>query len=91
MKDLTGQELLSIDGQPVSVQAALRPDNRLAFSPQGPIFRFLGAGRLVEIEEAAPEQPNQAPADKDERREQEDRADGGPSRSGSFLKKLLRR
>jgi pSer/pThr/pTyr-binding forkhead associated (FHA) protein len=52
VKDLTGRNQITIDGSPVPSQAALQPENRLSLSSNGPSFRFLGAGRLVEIEEA---------------------------------------
>ncbi len=55
VKDLTGQGLVSINGQAVGVQAPLHPDNLLSLSPSGPIFRFLGGGRLAEYEEPLPE------------------------------------
>jgi pSer/pThr/pTyr-binding forkhead associated (FHA) protein len=51
IKDLTGKNLVAIDGAPVNIQAALRPESRIALSPDGPNFRFLGSGRLAEIEE----------------------------------------
>ena len=51
VKDLTGKNQITIDGLPVSSQAALQPENRLSLSSSGPVFRFLGSGRLAEIEE----------------------------------------
>lgn len=53
-KDLTGRQMLSIDNQPLNVQGPLKPDVTLSLSGQGPKFRFLGGGRLAEIEEPAP-------------------------------------
>lgn len=53
VKDLTGLNQITIDGSPVPSQAALQPENRLSLSPKGPSFRFLGAGRLAEIEETS--------------------------------------
>jgi pSer/pThr/pTyr-binding forkhead associated (FHA) protein len=53
VKDLTGRNLILIDGQPISVQGVLNPNCTLSLSPQGPTFRFLGGGRLAEFE--APE------------------------------------
>jgi hypothetical protein len=47
--------LISINGQPVGIQAPLNPDSLLSLSPEGPTFRFLGGGRLAEHEEPAPE------------------------------------
>lgn len=50
IKDLTGRQFVSINGQPIDGEAPLNADNQLALSPQGPSFRFLGGGRLAEIE-----------------------------------------
>ena len=64
VKDLTGRNQITIDGSPVPSQAALQPENRLCLSSNGPSFRFLGAGRLAEIEEAPLQKtdiPPQAP------------------------------
>ena len=57
VKDLTGQKLVRINRQPVGFQASLKPNDELALSPQGPLFRFFGEGRLGEIEEAPEEKP----------------------------------
>ena len=54
VKDLTGRSLVSIDGQPVGIQAPLVPNCLLSLSPKGPTFRFLGGGRLAEHEEPEP-------------------------------------
>jgi len=51
VKDLTGRQLVRLNGLPVNVQAPLAPDNRLYLSDAGPAFRFLGSGRLAEIEQ----------------------------------------
>ena len=64
VKDLTGRNQITIDGSPVPSQAALQPENRLSLSSNGPNFRFLGAGRLAEIEETSLQKtdiPPQAP------------------------------
>lgn len=66
IKDLTGSHCVSINGMPIQLQAPLEPDARVALSSGGPKFRFLGGGRLAEIEDepapaAAPAQPQQPP------------------------------
>jgi pSer/pThr/pTyr-binding forkhead associated (FHA) protein len=64
VKDLTGRNQVAINGSPVPSQAALQPESRLSLSANGPNFRFLGAGRLAEIEEAPLQKtdlPPQAP------------------------------
>lgn len=64
VKDLTGRNQVAINGSPVPSQAALQPESRLSLSADGPNFRFLGAGRLAEIEDAPLQRtdvPPQAP------------------------------
>ncbi len=54
-KDLTGRNMVTINGRPVGSQAVLAQGAELALSDKGPKFRFLGGGRLAEIQEAEPE------------------------------------
>jgi len=56
VKDLTGQKAVRINQSPIGVQAPLNTDDDLSLSPQGPTFRFLGEGRLMEVEH-----PDQVP------------------------------
>jgi pSer/pThr/pTyr-binding forkhead associated (FHA) protein len=56
IKDLTGQKSVLINGQPVVFQSPLKLNDEVALSPQGPFFRFLGEGRLAEVEEPAREE-----------------------------------
>lgn len=60
IKDLTGTNAIQINGIPITGQAALQPDMQVSLSPQGPKFRFLGGGRLVEVEDPFPEAPAHA-------------------------------
>lgn len=86
VKDLTGQKLISINGQRLHLQSPLNPNDTLDFSPQGPSFRFLGEGRLAEVEEEpAPEESLSAPYNKEETPPQ----DRGPKGIMSILKKFL--
>jgi len=91
VKDLTGQRLISINGQPVDVQAPLKPDNRLALSPQGPNFRFLGEGRLAELEEPVPEEPMNASHEEEEEYPRGEHRDRNAKGGKSIFKKLLQR
>lgn len=50
IKDLTDRGLISINGKPVGTESLLPPDTCIALSPGGPLFQFLGEGRLAEIE-----------------------------------------
>jgi hypothetical protein len=58
IKDLTGQKSVQINGQPVAFQSPLKLNDEVALSPQGPFFRFLGEGRLAEVEELPSEEPS---------------------------------
>ena len=57
IKDLTGSSTISINGMAIAGQAPLQPDAQLSLSSQGPNFRFLGGGRLAEIEDPLPADP----------------------------------
>jgi hypothetical protein len=49
VKDLTGRGAVLINGRPIDGSTALRPDDHLQLSSQGPTFRFLEGGRLDEL------------------------------------------
>jgi len=88
VKDLTGQKLISINGQRLHLQAPLNLNDTLDLSPQGPSFRFLGGGRLAEVEEEpASEESLSAPYNKEETPQQ----DRGRKGAMSILKKFLHR
>jgi pSer/pThr/pTyr-binding forkhead associated (FHA) protein len=57
IKDLTGSNAISINAMAIAGQAPLQPDAQLSLSPQGPKFRFLGGGRLAEVEDPLPVSP----------------------------------
>jgi pSer/pThr/pTyr-binding forkhead associated (FHA) protein len=92
VKDLTGQNKLFINKLPIAVQAPLNVDDELALSPEGPFFRFLGGGRLAEVEVSAPEEPLDAGAEsEDQETTQEYEAEVKPDKGAkSILKKFLR-
>ena len=54
-KDLTGREMVTINGRPVGTQAVLAQGAELALTLQGPKFKFLGGGRLAEIPDVGSE------------------------------------
>jgi pSer/pThr/pTyr-binding forkhead associated (FHA) protein len=91
VKDLTGQNLISINGQPVDFQAPLRPKNILALSPQGPVFQFLREGRLAEIQEPASEESMSAPRENEEVPLKAAQADQTLRTQKSLLSKLWQR
>ncbi len=53
VKDLTGRKKILVNDKHAEQQAQLVPQCRLSLSSHGPVFRFLGAGRLAEIEDDA--------------------------------------
>ena len=62
-KDLTGRNVVSINGRPVGTQSVLAQGAELSLSDQGPKFRFLGGGRLAEIQDVVPEPLDKTDAD----------------------------
>jgi pSer/pThr/pTyr-binding forkhead associated (FHA) protein len=52
VKDLTGQGLLRVNRMPVEDPLRLCANDEIECSPEGPVFRFLGEGRLAEVEQA---------------------------------------
>lgn len=58
VKDLTGLGLLRVNRRRVDAPLQLCANDEIECSPQGPVFRFLGEGRLAEVEPAeAPAEP----------------------------------
>jgi pSer/pThr/pTyr-binding forkhead associated (FHA) protein len=88
VKDLTGQKLISINGQRLHLKAPLNLNDTLKLSPQGPSFRFLGGGRLAEVEEEPASEKSLSSPNKKEEVPQQDRARKGAI---SVLKKFLHR
>lgn len=88
VKDLTGKGLLRINRQPVSIQAPLKLNDDLSLSPQGPAFRFIGEGRLVEALEPSVESPPSTPPRKEET-PSEKPVDKPSPKSSSFFKKIF--
>lgn len=58
IKDLSGQNQIRINGSAIDFQAPLKLNDIISLSPQGPVFCFLGEGRLAEVAEAPPEAPS---------------------------------
>ncbi|MBI5557788.1 MAG: FHA domain-containing protein [Deltaproteobacteria bacterium] len=50
VRDLTGQQLITVNRNPAGQGVALRQNDELFLSPNGPFFQFLGKGRLGELE-----------------------------------------
>lgn len=50
IKDMTGQRLIKVNHIPIVTEIMLNPEDEIEFSPFGPIFKFLGDGRLAELD-----------------------------------------
>jgi pSer/pThr/pTyr-binding forkhead associated (FHA) protein len=91
IKDLTGENIVSLNSVPISLQAPLNPNDILALSSQGPRFTFLGEGRLAEIEEPAKEQPRPMPEKKGNTPESASDGEGKPKGIGALYKDIFKR
>jgi len=89
IKDLTGQMLISINGQPVNFQSPLTPEDLVALTPQGPTFRFLNGGRLAEIEKSDSEERVNGPHEKEETCQPDKHQEGCIKRAKSIINKFL--
>ena len=92
IKDLTGQAAVCVNMQPISQQIALAVNDVVSLTPGGPAFRFVGEGRLAEVEEPFSPSPEREP--KDNRKTSaggRDAADGDRLKEGVFsrVKKKL--
>jgi pSer/pThr/pTyr-binding forkhead associated (FHA) protein len=57
IKDLTGQNSIQINHQPIVSPAALIPGDKLYLTMDGPAFMFMEGGRMAEINMPQPEMP----------------------------------
>lgn len=90
IKDLTGQRLVQINRQPIPFQAALTLYDNVSLSPQGPVFRFLGEGRLAEVAEQAPEEASSSARAQEAGASRGDMSDEKPQKGVlSKIKKLF--
>jgi len=89
IKDLTGKGSLKVNRQPINLQSPLKLHDDISLGPQGPVFRFIGEGRLVEVSESPVEPPSIPKPPKRERTKSEDREVKIPGERPSFLKKIF--
>ncbi len=89
IKDLTGGNAIQINGLPIADQASLEPDMRIALSPQGPRFRFLGGGRLAEAEDPVPEPQAPPPPEEPPAVRPTPKPDTMGEKAGALFKKLF--
>jgi pSer/pThr/pTyr-binding forkhead associated (FHA) protein len=70
IKDLTGHKCIQINHQPIGIQAPLTVNDEIALTFQGPVFRYVGEGRLIEVVEPLSEKPSiTSPRDKTQAKE----------------------
>jgi pSer/pThr/pTyr-binding forkhead associated (FHA) protein len=55
IKDLTSGAGITLNGQPINTQAAMEAGMQVTLGAQGPRFRFIGGGRLAQIDDPLPE------------------------------------
>jgi pSer/pThr/pTyr-binding forkhead associated (FHA) protein len=91
IKDLTGKNMVRINGLSVEGQGMLEPEYRLSLSPQGPDFRFLGGGRLAEIEASPPEASPSLPHPQGENAKSGASQGNAVKQIGAMMKKMLKR
>jgi len=87
VRDMTGQKLVTINSIPAGDGAPMQRNDRLALTPGGPFFQFLGEGRLSEVEEPA------AGSVTGEQEMAQDQASerGALAEPASFFKKILKK
>jgi pSer/pThr/pTyr-binding forkhead associated (FHA) protein len=91
VKDLTGRSLVQVNGHPVGLKPhPLKTDDLLVLSPQGPTFRFLGEGRLAEVEEALPESPDSLSPQRDQGLQGASGREKSDRESKSIFKRLFK-
>ena len=91
IKDLTGKNLICINGTSVAEQGMLALNDRLSLSAQGPDFRFLGGGRLAEIEPELREDAPSSPIENGEKTKPGIPKEKGVKQLGAIMKKMLKR
>jgi pSer/pThr/pTyr-binding forkhead associated (FHA) protein len=90
IKDLTGKGSLLINRHPVNLQSPLKLHDDISLGPQGPIFRFIGEGRLVEVSEPQFEEPSSPSPSKKERIPEAEPEAKTPERRSSLFKKIFK-
>ncbi|WP_462268503.1 FHA domain-containing protein [Desulfobacter sp.] len=61
VKDLSGRDMLRVNGRPVTSISPIAPEDTIAFTPDGPAFQFMAGGRMAEINTTPDIEP--APSD----------------------------
>lgn len=89
IKDLTGQNMVRLNGRAIPFQIALTLYDNVALSPHGPVFRFQGEGRMAEVNEPSAEE-SPSPHEKADAKEMREIAgEKAPKGVISKIKKLF--
>jgi pSer/pThr/pTyr-binding forkhead associated (FHA) protein len=88
IRDLTERDLVCRNLQPIRGQSPLRGKDNIALSPQGPVFLFLGDGRLVEVGE--PEEKRTDTGCKIKREVRHERQEQSENRIFQRIKKVFK-
>ena len=91
VKDLTGQTLVRVNNQIVDGQTLLQVNDLVSLGPGGPVFRYVGEGRLAEAEEQAPESAGQAGPQPQPPTAGRPDAAGAPSQKGGLFSKIKKK
>jgi pSer/pThr/pTyr-binding forkhead associated (FHA) protein len=59
IKDLTGKDTIRVNGQPAGLQFKLNLEDQVQLGPEGPLFKFIGGGRLIEMDAPLDPAPSQ--------------------------------
>ncbi len=89
IKDLTGSSAVTINGMSIAGQAPLQPDAQVSLSSQGPRFRFLGGGRLAEIEDPPPVSPPPRQRDAEPVQQVKQDSESIGQKAGTLFKKFF--
>lgn len=89
IKDLTGQNMVRLNGRAIPFQIALMLYDNVALSPHGPVFRFLGDGRMAEVNEPAAEEAPSPHEKADAKEMREFAGEKAPKGVISKIKKLF--
>jgi pSer/pThr/pTyr-binding forkhead associated (FHA) protein len=86
VKDLSGRDMLRLNGRPVTSMSPIAPEDTIAFTPDGPAFQFMAGGRMAEINTTPEIEP--APSDSMETATKEETP---KKKRKSLLKSIFRR
>lgn len=91
VKDLTGQTLVRVNHQVVDGQTLLQVNDLISLGPGGPLFRFVGEGRLAEAEEQVPESSGERGPQSQAPSAARPDAAGAPNTKGGFFSRIRKK